>query len=108
MPAFVFILLIFLLLFLWMMRPIWRMRRFVRDVNNAMSDAQSQGAKRATKDWSQARRSQQKGRYVDYEEIPGGEDDFTGTPAQPQTTPSENRSTPTESRIKDAEYEEIP
>ena len=85
MPFILILLVLFLIFFLWMMRP--RIRR-------------TTGTKRARKWWPGG--AEQRGRYVDYEELPDDGSDEASEPSHASTP------TPSEPRIKDAEYEEIP
>ncbi len=86
MPLFLLLLLLFLVVFLWWARPAAR---------------RVSGTKNARKAWWQHK--PQRGRYVDFEEIPDdGRDD------EPQVASRPSTPQPPESRIKDAEFEEIP
>lgn len=87
MPFIVILLLLLLLFFLWKARPTVR---------------RSTGAKSARKRTWWPGGAEQKGRYVDYEELPDDGRDEATEPA------GKSAPTPSESRIKDAEYEEIP
>ena len=60
----------------------------------------TRGNKSARKWWPGG--AEQKGRYVDYEELPDDGRDETSSAA------GKSSPTPSEPRIKDAEYEEIP
>lgn len=87
MPFFVILLVLFLLFFLWRARP--TARRSTRSTKSARKSWWPGGA-------------EQRGRYVDYEELPDDGSDEASKPAD------KSAPTPSEPRIKDAEYEEIP